>query len=149
MTWLAAHDRPLQAANGPRSRARKAAHLSSASTIVGENALDTKVGVDLDGNGSPPTVELEDVVAHGFRGFISNQAAFNLKEDVDVLVDRVTVYDTELAFRLRGPASVRVQNAVVYDVDGAVRYEDGLPGARILASTFGGDVAALRVQVAS
>jgi hypothetical protein len=109
-------------------------------TIVGENALDTKVGPDLDGNGSPPTVVIEDVVAHGFRGFISNQAAFNLKEQVDVLVDRVTVYDSELAFRLRGPASVRVQNAVVYDVDGAVRYEDGLPGAEILASTFGGDV---------
>jgi hypothetical protein len=109
-------------------------------TIVGENALDTKVGPDLDGNGSPPTVVLEDVVAHGYRGFIGNQAAFNLKEDVDVLVDRVTVYDTELAFRLRGPAQVTVQNAVVYDVNGAVRYEDGLPGAEILASTFGGDV---------
>lgn len=115
-------------------------------TIVGENALDTKVGVDLDGSGSPPTVEIEDVVAYGFRGFIANQAAWNLKEDVDVLVDRVTVYDTELAFRLRGPAAVRVQNAVVYDVDGAVRYEDGLPGARILASTFGGDVAAAFVD---
>jgi len=112
-----------------------------AGTIVGENALDTKVGAELDGNGSPPTVELEDVVAYGFRGFITNQAAFNLKEDVEVLVDRVTVYDAELAFRLRGPASVRVQNAVVYDVDGAVRYEDGLPGAQILSSTIGGDVA--------
>lgn len=115
-------------------------------TIVGENALDTKVGAELDGNGSPPTVEIEDVVVHGFRGFISNQAAFNLKEDVDVLVDRVTVSDSELAFRLRGPASVRVQNAVVYDVDGAVRYEDGLPGAEILSSTFGGDVVAAFVD---
>lgn len=115
-------------------------------TIVGENALDTKVGAELDGSGSPPTVELEDVVAYGFRGFISNQAAFNLKEDVEVLVDRVTVYDTELAFRLRGPASVRVQNAVVYDVDGAVRYEDGLAGARILASTIGGEVGAVFVD---
>jgi MYXO-CTERM domain-containing protein len=118
----------------------------AAGTIVGENALDTKVGPDLDGNGSPPTVVVEDVVAYGFRGFISNQAAWNLKEDVDVLVDRVTVYDTELAFRLRGPAQVRVQNAVVYDVDGAVRYEDGLPGAEILASTIGGDVAAVFVD---
>ena len=110
-------------------------------TIIGENALDTKVGAELDGNGSPPTVELEDVVAYGFRGFISNQAAFNLKEDVEVLVDRVTVYDSELAFRLRGPATTRVQNAVVYAVDAAVRYEDGLTGAQILSSTFGGDVA--------
>jgi hypothetical protein len=69
-----------------------------------------------------------------------------LKEDVDVTVDRVTTYDSELAFRLRGPAIVRVQNAVIYDVDGAVRYEDGLPGASILASTLGGDVAAAFVD---
>jgi MYXO-CTERM domain-containing protein len=111
-------------------------------TIIGENALDTKVGPDLDGEGNLPRVEIEDTIAYGFRGFIDNQAAFNLKEDVDVLVDRVTVYDSELAFRLRGPALVRVQNAVVHGVDGAVRYEDGLPGAAILASTFGGDVGA-------
>jgi hypothetical protein len=110
-------------------------------TIVGENALDTKVGPDLDGSGSSPTVVIEDVVAYGFRDFIGNQAAWNLKEDVNVLVDRVTVYDSELAFRLRGPALVRVQNAVVHGVDVAVRYEDGLPMA-ILASTFGGDVGA-------
>jgi MYXO-CTERM domain-containing protein len=115
-------------------------------TVIGENALDTKVGAELDGQGNPPRVELEDVVAYGFRGFISNQAAFNLKEDVDALVDRVTVYDSELAFRLRGPALVRVQNAVVYDVDAVVRYEDGLPGAMILASTFGGDVGAAFVD---
>jgi hypothetical protein len=118
----------------------------AAGTIVGENALDTKVGAELDGSGSPPTVEIEDVVAYGFRGFIDNQAAWNLKEDVGVTIDRVTVYDTELAFRLRGPASVQVRNAVVYDVDGAVRYEDGLPGAQILASTFGGEVLAAFVD---
>lgn len=110
-------------------------------TIIGENALDTKVGPDLDGSGGLPTVEIEDVVAYGFRGFIENQAAWNLKESVDVRIDRVTVSGSELAFRLRGPATVRIQNAVVYDVDAAVRYEDGLPGAQILASTFGGDVA--------
>lgn len=37
---------------------------------------------------------------------------------------------------------MRVQNAEVFDVDVAARYEDGLPAAEILASTFGGDVAA-------
>jgi len=115
-------------------------------TIVGENALDTKVGPDLDGSGSPPSVELEDVVAYGFSGFIENQAAWNLKEDVDVLVDRVTTHDSELAFRLRGPAIVRVQNAVVHGVEGAVRYEDGLTGAAIVASTFGSDVGAAFVD---
>lgn len=117
-----------------------------AGTVIGENALDTKVGPELDGSGAPPRVELEDVEAWGFTGFISNQAAFNLKEDVDVLVDRVTVYDSELAFRLRGPALVRVQSTVVHSVDAAVRYEDGLPGAAILASTLGGGVTAAFVD---
>ncbi len=115
-------------------------------TVIGENALDTKVGAGLDGQGSPPSVEVVDTVAYGFRDFITNQAAFNLKEDVDVRVNRVTVYDSELAFRLRGPALVRVQNAVVYGVEAAVRYEDGLSGAAILASTFGGDVVAAFVD---
>lgn len=115
-------------------------------TVIGENALDTKVGAELDGQGSPPSVEVEDTVVYGFRDFISNQAAFNLKEDVDVRVNRVTVYDSELAFRLRGPALVRVQNAVVHSVDAAVRYEDGLSGAAILASTFGGGVTAAFVD---
>ena len=67
---------------------------------------------------------LRDVVAHGFRnGFITNMAAFNLKEHVDVTVERVTVYDSEIAFRLRGRcgtggAWVAIQNAVVYHADG-------------------------------
>ncbi|MCX4247248.1 choice-of-anchor Q domain-containing protein [Paraliomyxa miuraensis] len=118
----------------------------AAGTVVGENALDTKVGAMLDGNGAPPRVELEDVTVWGFSGFITNQAALLLKEDVDVRVDRVTVYESELAFRLRGPALVRVQNAVVHSVDAAVRYEDGLSGAEILASTFGGGVGAAFVD---
>ena len=119
----------------------EAAGPIAAGTLIGENALDTKVGRQLNGAGALPRVEIEDTVAYGFRDVITNQAAFNLKEEVDVLVDRVTVYDSELAFRLRGPAAViRVQTAVVYDVDAAVRYEDGLTDARLLASTLGGAV---------
>jgi hypothetical protein len=109
---------------------------------IGENAVDTKVGADLDGAGAPPKLTIRDTVAHGWRGAITNQAAFNLKEDVDALVDRVSVYDSELAFRLRGPAGVRVQNAVIWGVDVAFRLEDALPGAELLASTIGGDVGA-------
>ncbi len=115
------------------------AGIIRAGVVIGENALDTKVGDPLNGSGEFPRVVVEDTVAYGFRDFQTNQAAFNLKERVDVLIDRVTVYDSELAFRMRGPDAVlRVQTAVVYDVDAMVRYEDGLTGAQILATTVGG-----------
>jgi hypothetical protein len=50
---------------------------------MGENAVDTKVGPDLDGAGQNPRLEILDTIAYGFEGFIGNQAAFNIKEDVD------------------------------------------------------------------
>ncbi|HET6585251.1 MAG TPA: choice-of-anchor Q domain-containing protein [Nannocystaceae bacterium] len=105
---------------------------------LGENAFDSKVGADLDGNGANPRVVIRDVVAYGFVGFIGNQTAFNLKEDVDATVDRVTIYESELGFRLRGPAVVKIQNAVVYGVDNVVRYEEGITGVVISNMTIGG-----------
>ena len=110
------------------------ASLMPAGEWIGENALDTKVGSGL------PRVEVRDVTAWGWRGVIENQAAFNVKEAVDTLIERVTVYDAELAFRLRHPATVEVRNAVVWDVDVAFRLEDGLVDARLAALTVGEDV---------
>lgn len=107
---------------------------------IGENAVDTKVGAEGNGSGQPPRLRIVDTVARGWRGAISNQAAFNLKEDVDVVLDRVSINDSEIAFRLRAPAAVRAQNAVVWDVDTAYRLEDGLTGAALLSSTLGGGV---------
>ncbi len=112
-----------------------------AGTTIGENALDTKVGDMGDGNGGAPKVRVSDVVAYGYRDVITNQAAFNLKEDIDAVLDRLTVYDSEIAFRLRAPAAVVVSNAVVYEVDKAFRLEDGLAGARIVHATLGGGIA--------
>jgi hypothetical protein len=114
----------------------------AAGVVPGENAIDTKA------NASSPRARLvvRDVEARGFRrGLITNMAAFNLKENVDVLVDGVTVRDSEVAFRLRGPASgpgawVRIQNAVVHDVDVAVRYEDHIENLRLFHTTFGANV---------
>ena len=113
----------------------------AAGVVPGENAVDTKT---VRGAGRSSLV-VRDVVASGFRGgLIGNMAAFNLKENVDVLVDRVTVFDSEIALRLRGPvtrsepgARITVQNAVVYDVDTAFRYEDDIEGLRIRNSTIG------------
>jgi hypothetical protein len=107
----------------------------------GENAIDTKAS-----SGFPrATIVLRDIVANGFRnGFLVNMAAFNLKEFVDATVDRVTVYDSEIAFRLRGATTggawVAVQNAVVYDVTTAFRYEDNIDNLRIWDSTVGAGV---------
>ena len=89
-----------------------------AGTVPGENAVDTKAGA------AWPRAKLtiRNTEAFGFRkGLISNMAAFNIKEHVDVVVDGVTVYDSEIAFRLRAPAQVQLQNVVIHTVDYAVR----------------------------
>ena len=115
-----------------------------AGTVPGENAVDTKASPAFPRS----RMVLRDVVARGFRnGLIGNMAAFNLKEHVTVVVDRVTVSDSEIAFRLRGPAGgdrggaeVTIMNSVIYDSDVAFRYEDTLRNLRIWNSTIGSGV---------
>jgi hypothetical protein len=108
-----------------------------AGVVPGENAIDTKESsVHVRSR-----LVVRDTVASGFRGgLINNMAAFNLKENVDVTIDGVTVFDSEIAFRLRGPdtgARVVVKNAVVHDVVTAFRYEDDIRDLRIFNSTVG------------
>lgn len=113
----------------------------AAGTVPGENAIDTKASNSL------PRAQLtiRDTTASGFRrGLIGNMAAFNLKENVNVTVDRVTVYDSEIAFRLRGPGSssvggawVTIKNAVVYSAAYGFRYEDNIVNLKIWNSTVG------------
>ena len=112
----------------------------TAGTVIGENAFDSKVGEALDGAGQRPIATFRDVVATGWRGPISNAAAFNVKEEVDVRIDGVVVSDSEIAFRLRAPAQVEIANAVLHDVDVGFRMEDGLTSARVYNSTLGGNV---------
>ena len=114
----------------------------AAGTVPGENAIDTKTLAT-----APRAVLIvRDTNAWGFRGgLITNMAAFNLKENVDATLDRVTVWGSEIAFRLRGPgvyggAWVRVQNAVVFDVGTGVRYEDDIERVEVWNSTFGSGV---------
>ncbi len=114
-----------------------------AGTVAGENALDTKASATL----PRATIVIRDTVAYGFRnGLIGNMAAFNLKENIDATLDRVTVYDSEIAFRLRGPsattagANVAIKNAVVYNVLSGFRYEDNVQNLRIWNSTIGRNV---------
>lgn len=116
----------------------------AAGTVPGENAIDTK-----NANSLPRArLTIRDTLASGFRaGLLANMAAFNLKENVDVTVDRVTVWDSEIAFRLRGPGAtttggawVTVKNAVVYDTSYAFRYEDNIANLKIWNSTVGAGV---------
>jgi hypothetical protein len=113
----------------------------TAGTVIGENAFDSKVGEAGDGSGNNPTAIFRDVVARGWRGPIGNAAAFNAKEDVDFVADRVLVHGSEIAFRLRAPAVIDVHNTVIHDVDVAFRFEDGLSAPRVVHATFGRDVA--------
>lgn len=113
-------------------------------SVPGENAIDTKTS---DTRVEPGHLVIRNTTAYGFRaGLLSNMAAFNLKENVDVVLDRVTVYNSEIALRLRGPsrtprgAKVRAQNLGVWDVDKAVRYEDNIVEPTIFNATFGAKV---------
>jgi hypothetical protein len=109
----------------------------AAGTIAGENAIDTKTYT----GGGRARIVIRRARASGFGpGLIANMAAFNLKENIDAVLDGVTVRDSEIAFRLRNPSLVTVQNAVVYDVTTAVRYEDNISNLKIWNSTFGGSI---------
>ena len=116
-----------------------------AGTVAGENAIDTKVPA-----GSMSHLTVRNTTAYGFRGgLITNMAAFNLKEGVVADLDRVTIYNSEIALRLRAPATVRVANAVIYDVDSGVRYEGDIVSPQLLSSTFGDKVTNAFVEASS
>jgi hypothetical protein len=108
-------------------------------TVPGENAVDTKAS----GGYPRARITILDSTAWGFRNGISNMAAFNLKENVEAVVDRVTVFDSEIAFRLRGGtpgAWVTITNALVHSVNVAFRYEDAIERLRISHATLGAGI---------
>ena len=116
----------------------------AAGTVPGENAVDTKASSLL----TRASITIRDTIARGFgNGLIANMAAFNLKENIEATVDRVTVSDSEIAFRLRGPTSsepagarVTIKNAVIYNTGTAFRYENNIEQLRIWNSTLGAGV---------
>ncbi len=119
----------------------RAEHGIPAGAVPGENAVDTKISADA----PRARITIRDTEAWGFRnGRLALQGAFNLKEKIDATLDRVTVWDSEIAFRLRGSrkspngAWVTVENTVVHDVDVAFRYEDDIaPHLRVWNVTLG------------
>jgi hypothetical protein len=113
-----------------------------AGEIPGENAVDTKINPEAAGSDYRARITIRNVEAFGFTpGFISNRAAFNIKEKVECRLIAVKVHDNEIAFRLRGPgdsggAHVTVINAIVYNNEKTFRSEDGLEQLRIYNCTF-------------
>jgi hypothetical protein len=118
----------------------------AAGTVPGENAVDTKAR----GSFVRARITIRSTEAHGFQhGLIGNMAAFNLKENIDAVVDGVTVFDSEIAFRLRAPAHVRVQNSVVHSVATGIRYEDQIADVRVWNTTFGSGISSPFVAASS
>ena len=111
----------------------------------GENALDTKVLKSGYQSEIRMQITLRNIIAYGWTAVpeISNRAVFNLKEKINAKLDRVTVYDSEIAFRVRGAlgnADTVISNAVVYDVDTAIRAEDDVENLKVFNSTFGNGI---------
>jgi hypothetical protein len=119
----------------------------NAGEIPGENAVDTKINGDSVNTGYRPKITIKNVEAYGFvPGYISNRAAFNIKEQVECKISNVKVYDNEIAFRLRGPvgsskggAWVTIINCIAYNNDKTFRPEDDLKLLHIYNSTFDKD----------
>lgn len=114
----------------------------NAGEVPGENAIDTKVNGSSGNANYRAKLTLRHVEAFGFvPGYISNRAAFNIKEKVDCFMDGVTAHNNEIGFRLRGPGSnggahITIINSIAYDNETAFRTEDDLEKLLIYNSTF-------------
>lgn len=113
-----------------------------AGEVPGENAVDTKINPDSVSVGYRPRITIRNVESYGFEpGYIDNRAAFNIKEQVECIMNRIKVYGNELAFRLRGPGSrggahVTLMNVIAYDNHKVFRTEDGIELLHIYNGTF-------------
>ena len=121
-----------------------------AGVVPGENGIDTKTPR----GGRRAALHVEDVEAWGFgNGLIPNMAAFNIKERVDAVFERVSVHHSQIGFRLRGRAdagaTVSIGRAVLHHVSTAIRFEDDLASLQVRDMTLGRDVGDAFRRVAS
>ena len=110
----------------------------------GENAIDTKQS-----EANPRSrMILRNCLFYGYgQGQISNQAALNLKNHVDVTVENCVLADNDICFRLRGRsnndlrdlggAEVRITDCAVYRSKVAVRLENNIADLKITNLAFG------------
>jgi hypothetical protein len=126
--------------------------------VTGENAIDLKTWTDA---AAPrANLTLRNIIVHGFRNGLlrEEQAAFLLREKIKLLMDGVTVFDSQTAFRIRGHSNmevqppgrppltpedpeIRIQNAVVYSVEQGFHYDGDIRRPlEIYNSTIGRNV---------
>lgn len=113
----------------------------------GENALDTKNLANV----PRAKVTMRDCAFWGFgQGQIGNQAALNLKENVDVRVSHCLFRDNDICFRVRGGkgerggARVEVDQCALYRSQIGMRIEDGIEWFQVRRLAVARDVKQLR-----
>lgn len=93
----------------------------------GENAVDTKTpGEKGVFSATRCKLTIRSCVASGFRnGIINNMSAYNIKENVDCVIDGGRFYNNEIGCRLRYPSNVTVRNCTASGNQTAIRVEGG------------------------
>ncbi len=108
----------------------------------GENGIDTKV-IDNPSSGYRPRLHIDGLLIHGYtnNGYIPLRAAFAIKEQVEVILNRVVAYDNQIVFRLvgdngNGSANVEIKNSIAYGNDAIFRLMSNVESVKIYQSTF-------------
>ena len=111
----------------------------------GENGIDTKQRISNPRSG----MTIRNCLFQGWKqpGQVSNLAALNLKNHVNVKIENCVFRDNEICLRLRGGegdfggALVTVERCAVYDSDVAVRVEDKIRDLKLRSIGIGRGVA--------
>ncbi len=118
----------------------------SVGAVPGRSALETRTATTPE----RATVVVRDTWVYGFKdGPDPEAAAFNLKEKVDVTLDRVRISDSAIGLRALGPSDtrpdsviVRVQNSLFWDLGVALQAEDEVATLQVWNDTLGLNVTA-------
>lgn len=111
----------------PVSKTLSAESGFPAGKAPGENAVDTKTpGEKGVFSATRSKLTIRNCVVYGFRnGLIDNMSAYNIKENVDCVIDGGRMYNNEIACRLRYPANVTVRSCTASRNQTVIRVEDG------------------------
>jgi hypothetical protein len=113
--------------------------------VPGENAIDTKAKP----YAAPwrGTIIVRDSVFYGFdpaNAYIGNRAALNLKNQITGVVERCTIYDSEIGLRIRGGSGsyggvdgMVLRNNVLHRNQFHARIEDDAKAVQFRHNTFG------------
>lgn len=115
----------------------------------GENALDTKQSPKR----ARSNITVRHCHVHGFgQGQIANQAAFNLKDHVNAVIEDCVFAQNDICLRVRGPgryggATARIARCACYASKAGVRIEESAEQLKLLDMAFASDVRQKLAQV--